>query len=202
VSGATDPSTTPWPEQDHAALAAELGASRAATEGHDIARLSELLGVVWRLRDPDGCPWDRKQTVESMARNLVEEAYEAVEAIASRDDAHTAEELGDVLMNVFLIARIGAQSGRFDLADVAGGIAEKLVRRHPHVFGPAEAADAEEALVSWNESKALEKDGPVPEEARPGTLDGVSSGLPALLVAHKLGKAAATVGWNPSTGCP
>lgn len=190
MSGHAEPSGRPWPEQDHAALAAELGAARAAAEGRDVARLAELLGVVWRLRDPDGCPWDRKQTVESMAKNLVEEAYEAVEAIASGDDQHTAEELGDVLMNVFLIARIAAQGGRFDLSDVAGGIAEKLVRRHPHVFGAARADDAEQALLSWNESKAREKD------AAPGTLDGVAAGLPALLLAGKLGKAAAAVGFD------
>lgn len=198
MSEATDKSSSeregadaPWPERDHAALAVELGATRAAGEGEVVARLTELLGVVWRLRDPDGCPWDRKQTIESMASNLIEEAYEAVEAIAARDDAHIAEELGDVLMNVFLISRIGAQGGQFDLSEVASGISEKLVRRHPHVFGPNEADDAEQALVSWNASKALEKDTPAS-----GALGDVSDGLPALLVANKLGKTAAGTGFD------
>jgi MazG family protein len=182
---------TPWSDRDHAALAAELGATRASGESRAVTRLTELLGVVWRLRDADGCAWDRKQTVESMASNLIEEAYEAVEAISDCDDAHIAEELGDVLMNVFLIARIGEQEGRFDLSDVVSGISEKLVRRHPHVFGPSEAGDAEQALASWNESKALEKDA-----SESGVLDGVSDGLPALLVASKLGKAAAGIGFD------
>ncbi len=131
-----------------------------------------------------------------MAKNLVEEAYEAVEAIAAGDDAHIAEELGDVLMNVLLMTRIGVQEQRFATGDVAGGIAEKLVRRHPHVFGDGAAADADEALVSWNDSKALEK-----TAQDDGVLGEVSSGLPPLLAARKLGSKAAETGFDwPSVG--
>ncbi len=195
-AGSPDDAARPWPERDHEALAAELGAARAATEAAALERLARLLGVVWRLRDPDGCPWDREQSVESMAPNLVEEAYEAVEAIASGDDRHVAEELGDVLMNVLLTARIGEQDGRFDLTEVATGIATKLVRRHPHVFGPRDAADADEALVSWNESKAREKAERAGDGEPPSVLDDVPSGLPGLTAARKLGKRAARVGFD------
>jgi MazG family protein len=188
-----------WHSRDHGALARELGRSRSEREVEDVERLGELLGIVYRLRDPDGCPWDREQTVESMARNLIEEAYEAVEAIAAGDDAHVAEELGDTLMNVLLMTRIATQDERFDMTAVAGGIAEKLVRRHPHVFGDGAADDASEALVSWNESKARET---AADGVAPSVLDRVSHGLPALLAALKLGEKAAGVGfdWPDSRG--
>ena len=180
----------PWESRDHAALAAETGAARAADAGPALARLAELVGVVYRLRDPDGCPWDRKQTVDSMARNLVEEACEAAEAIATGDADHVAEELGDVLMNVVLMARIAEQAGRFDLGEVARGIATKLVRRHPHVFGDMDAADADAALASWEASKRAEG------KASGGALAGVASGLPALLAALKIGQKAAATGFD------
>ncbi|MGQ0554308.1 MAG: nucleoside triphosphate pyrophosphohydrolase [Planctomycetota bacterium] len=176
---------------DAAAVAREQGAARAAAETVALARLAELLGVVYRLRDEDGCPWDRAQTVESMAKNLVEEAYESSQAIAAGRPAEIAEELGDTLMNILLIARIAEQGGRFDLAQVAQGIAEKLVRRHPHVFGggPA-AADEAAALGSWNQAKAAEKAG-APGAPAAGALDGVPDGLPGLLLALRLGERAA-----------
>ena len=180
----------PWESRDHAALAAETGAARAADAGPALRRLAELVGVVYRLRDPDGCPWDRKQTVDSMARNLVEEACEAAEAIATGDADHVAEELGDVLMNVVLMARIAEQAGRFDLGEVARGIATKLVRRHPHVFGDMDAADADAALASWEASKRAEG------KASGGALAGVASGLPALLAAFKTGQKAAATGFD------
>jgi MazG family protein len=182
-----------WSDVDHGALARQLGVARAADAPQDVTAFSELLGIVHRLRDEDGCPWDRKQTLSSMAKNLLEEAYETQEAIAADDHGHTAEELGDTLLNVLLMTRIAEQDGRFGLAEVARGIAEKLVRRHPHVFGPRQAADADEALVAWNESKAREagKAGPVGS-----VLDEVKSGQPPLVVARKLGKRAATVGFD------
>ena len=186
----------PWTERDHGAMARDLGAARAAAEGEALQRLAELLGVVFRLRDADGCPWDRKQTLESMSRHLAEEVAETAEAIAIRDDAGVAEELGDTLMNVLIMARIGADEGRFDLAGVAAAIAEKLVRRHPHVFGDVSAEDAEAALASWNASKVAEGD------ARPSALDGVPAELPALLAALKLGYKAGDKGfdWPDATG--
>ncbi len=183
--------TTPWTSRDHAAMAQELGAQRSAAETTAAARLIELLGVIYRLRDDDGCPWDRKQTLASMSKNLVEEVFETTEAIAERDDAHTCEELGDVLMNVVLMARIAEQEGRFALADVAAGIAEKLVRRHPHVFGDVSADDADAALATWNDSKAKERAG-----QKASALGDVPSDLPALATAVKIGKRAADTGFD------
>lgn len=189
--------TSPWTERDHAAMARQLGAARSADERDAAARLLELLGVVYRLRDDDGCPWDRSQSLESMTKNLVEEVFETSEAIAARDDAHTCEELGDVLMNVVLMARIAEQDGRFALADVAAGIAEKLVRRHPHVFGDVSADDADRALATWNEAKAAERVG-----QHTSVLGDVPHDLPALAVAVKLGKRAAGTGfdWPDASG--
>ena len=185
------------PQPDHAALAREQGAARAASEREAVARLAELLGIVYRLRDPDGCPWDRSQSVDSMALNLVEEACETHEAVANAGDAEIAEELGDTLMNVLLIARIAEQEGRFDLAAVAAGIAEKLVRRHPHVFGDRQAADQQEALASWNEAKSQEKAATTEGGAPHGSvLDGVPEALPALGAALRTGEKAARVGFD------
>lgn len=176
---------------DFAAIARAQGAARAAGEREAIARLIDLLGVVYRLRDPDGCPWDRAQSLDSMALNLVEEAHEAHEAIANGGDAEVCEELGDVLMNVVLMARIAEQGGRFGLGDVAAGIAEKLVRRHPHVFGDVQAADAQQALASWNAVKDAEQAGKA--RRRASALDGVPASLPALAAgARTIDKAAAT----------
>lgn len=180
-----------WDDQDHRALAARLGADRSVAEADAVQRLAELVGVVFRLRDDNGCPWDRKQTLASMAAHLLEEATETVDAVAREDSAHVAEELGDTLMNVLLMSRIGADEGRFDLGDVATGIAEKLVRRHPHVFGDLSAADADAALASWNASKAREREG------RAGSLlDEVSGHLPALAAARRLGSVAAGAGFD------
>jgi MazG family protein len=184
-------SAAPTPVPDPADIARTTGAERAASETEALARLAELLGVVYRLRDPDGCPWDLSQSVDSMAQNLVEEAFEAHEAMANGTDEEIAEELGDALMNILLIARIAEQGKRFDLAQIASGIATKLVRRHPHVFGDKSAGDVGEALASWNESKAAEGKG-----GRKSVLDGVPEDLPALLAALRTGEKAAAVGFD------
>jgi MazG family protein len=190
-------SASEQPVPDPADIARETGTRRAASETEALARVAELLGVVYRLRDPDGCPWDLSQSVDSMAQNLLEEAFEAHEAIANGTDEEIAEELGDALMNVLLIARIGEQTGRFDLAQVASGIATKLVRRHPHVFGDKSAGDVEAALASWNDAKSSEK-----KAGRKSVLDGVPEELPALLAALRTGQKAAGVGfdWPDSSG--
>lgn len=180
-----------WAARDHGALAASLGAARSATEAQGVQHLAELVGVVFRLRDEDGCPWDRKQTLQTMGAHLLEEATETVDAVARQDAAHVAEELGDTLMNILLMSRIGEDEGSFTLADVAGGIAEKLVRRHPHVFGDLSAADAEAALASWNASKAREREGQLGS-----LLDEVPGHLPALAGAERLGRVAAKVGFD------
>jgi MazG family protein len=179
------------PTPDFPAIARAQGAARAASEREAVARLIDLVGVIYRLRDPDGCPWDRAQSVDSMAQNLLEEAAETHEAIAAGGDAETCEELGDVLMNVLLIARIAEQDGFLDLAQVAAGIAEKLVRRHPHVFGDVKAADAQAALASWNAVKDQEQ--ATKKQRRASALDGVPEALPALSAgARTIDKAAAT----------
>jgi MazG family protein len=176
---------------DFAAIAREQGAARAAPEREALARLLDLVGVVYRLRDPDGCPWDRAQSVDSMSLNLLEEAAEVQEAIANGKDADVCEELGDTLMNIVLMARIAEQEGRFGLAQVAAGIAEKLVRRHPHVFGEKRANDVDEALASWNEAK--DKEQADKQARRASVLDGVPEGLPALGLATRTIEKAAGV---------
>ena len=113
------------------------------------AELQHLVQTIWRLRQPDGCPWDREQTHQSIGKNMIEEAYEALDCIEADDVAHLREELGDVLMQVVLHAQIAADAGEFTLADVARDIDAKLIRRHPHVFGDADADRSDEVLKIW-----------------------------------------------------
>jgi len=117
----------------------------------------KFCGIIEKLRAPDGCPWDRKQTAETMRKSLLEEAQEAVDAIDNKDDANLAEELGDVLLVAAMIAQIKAEEGKFTMADVLSGVNEKLIRRHPHIFGNAKASTPEEVLKLWNQVKAEEK---------------------------------------------
>jgi nucleoside triphosphate diphosphatase len=159
--------------------------------------LARLAAVVHDLRAPGGCPWDREQTHASLLSNLVEETYEAIEALQSGDTALMREELGDLLLQVFMHAEIASETGGFDLQDIAHGIADKLVRRHPHVYGESDAATSDAVLTQWDEIKHQEKGGtPKP------LLDGVGKGLPALARAAKLQKKAAKVGfdWADSAG--
>lgn len=168
-------------------------------EDPKLPAMLRLRQVVAALRTKDsGCPWDLQQTRSSMAPHLLEEAFEAVAAIEAGDDGKTCEELGDVLMNVFLVARIAEEEAAFTIDDVARRVAEKLVRRHPHVFGGAEAGDAAQVLRSWEAIKRAEAgDG----EAR-SVLAGVPSALPALLMAFRVGEKAARVGfdWRDAAG--
>ena len=115
------------------------------------AELQHLVQTIWRLRQPDGCPWDREQTHRSIGKNMIEEAYEALDCIEADDATHLREELGDVLMQVVLHAQIAADAGEFTLADVAHDIDAKLIRRHPHVFGDADADSSDEVLKIWDE---------------------------------------------------
>ena len=160
-----------------------------------------LVDTIWRLRQPDGCPWDRKQTHVSIAKNMIEEAYEAVDCIEANDPEHLREELGDVLMQVVLHAQIAADAGEFTCADVVRDIDEKLIRRHPHVFGEAQAADADDVLKIWDQVKLKEKQAKdeAAEESREkpeGLLDGVPTSLPALMQAQKVSRKAAAVGFE------
>ena len=117
----------------------------------------ELTEICARLRGPDGCPWDREQTLPDLARYIREEAEEVADAVKAGDPDAVAEELGDLLFNIVHAARIGEEEGTFDLARVIAGVRDKLIRRHPHVFGDAEAATTEEVLAHWNRIKAEEK---------------------------------------------
>lgn len=150
--------------------------------------MRRLREVVRLLRGRGGCPWDREQTHASLVPHLLEEAYEAVEALRSDDEKAMEEELGDVLLQVVMHAQIASEKGGFDLDSVAAGIADKLVRRHPHVFGGAEAKDASAVLTQWEAIKRREKG----TEKR-AYLEGAGKGLPALMAADRLqGKAAKT----------
>ncbi len=159
--------------------------------------LARLQAVVHDLRAPGGCPWDREQTHETLATNMLEEAYEAVEALRSGDEEHMKEELGDVLLQVVLHAEIAGERRAFDLQDVAHAIAGKLIRRHPHVYGESAASTTEAVLAQWDDIKRREK-GDAPRQF----LEGIGSGLPALARAAKLSKKAAKVGfdWPDSAG--
>ena len=141
-----------------------------------------LVRTMWRLRQPDGCPWDREQTHRSITKHLVEEAYEAVEAIEADDREHLVEELGDVLEQVVLHAQIAADEGAFTIDDVVRGLNEKLVRRHPHVFGEhAAAGDGGEVQDIWDDVKAVERAAQGEGDAPQGLLDSVPRSLPALI---------------------
>ena len=156
-----------------------------------------LVRTMWRLRQPDGCPWDREQTHRTITKNMVEEAYEAVEAIEAGDDAHLVEELGDVLEQVVLHAQIAADEGRFTIDDVVRGLNEKLVRRHPHVFGEhAAAGDGGEVQDIWDEVKAAERAASGAGERSRGLLDSVPASLPALMQCQKISKRAAKAGFE------
>jgi tetrapyrrole methylase family protein / MazG family protein len=151
--------------------------------------LLDLVRVMQRLRGPDGCPWDREQTHRSLGRHLLEEAHETLEAIDSGDPALLREELGDVLLQVVFHAEMARQEGTFDVDDVAEGIAAKLVRRHPHVFGDMRVSSAAEVLVNWERIKAEEKDEHGVDEAIPAS-------LPALARAAKVQRRAAGYGFD------
>lgn len=153
-----------------------------------------LYGLVWvvdRLLGPGGCPWDQEQTHESLKRHLIEESYELVEAIDAKDDAKMQEELGDVLLQPVMHAQMEAIAGRWDIDEVAKVVTDKLVRRHPHVFGDTEVADADEVLKNWDAIKSKEK----PGEPK-SILEGVPRALPALLRAYEVSKRAARSGFE------
>ena len=156
-----------------------------------------LVRTMWRLRQPDGCPWDREQTHRSITKNMVEEAYEAVEAIETDDTAHLVEELGDVLGQVVLHGQIAADDGAFTIDDVVRGLNEKLVRRHPHVFGDhAAASDGGEVVDIWDDAKAAERAAAGEDERPQGLLDSVPRSLPALMQCQKISKRAAKAGFE------
>jgi ATP diphosphatase len=157
------------------------------------AALRRLLDIMENLRDPvAGCPWDAGQTFASIAPYTIEEAYEVADAIARGDSAALRDELGDLLFQVVYHARMAEESGDFDFADVARGIADKMMRRHPHVFGDAAARDAASQTAAWEAQKHAER----AARAERGTLSGIAVGLPALTRAAKLTARAGRVGFD------
>ncbi|WP_420404967.1 nucleoside triphosphate pyrophosphohydrolase [Nisaea sp.] len=164
----------------------------------NLPAIERLRRVMSALRDPDGgCPWDIEQTFETIAPYTIEEAYEVADAIAQGDMPHLEEELGDLLLQVIYYTQMGSEAGHFDFDSVARGITEKMIRRHPHVFGNEEVADAEAQTRSWEAQKAEERARKAAESgSRPSALDGVSAAFPALMRAVKLQKRASRVGFD------
>jgi uncharacterized protein YabN with tetrapyrrole methylase and pyrophosphatase domain len=148
----------------------------------------DLLAIMATLRSPQGCPWDREQDHRSLRFHAVEEVYELIDAIESGDDHEMAEELGDLLLQVVFHCQLARERGAFDFERVARQIADKLVRRHPHVFGDVKVKDVDEVWANWEKIKAAEKQGT--RHARASSLDGIPQHLPALMRAEKLLKKA------------
>ncbi len=155
-------------------------------DGRTLPRLTE---VMQRLLAPDGCPWDREQTLQTLRPFVIEEAHEVVDAIDEGSPAALREELGDLLMQIVFQSELANAQGWFGLDDVVAGVVEKLVRRHPHVFGDTRVSGTEEVLANWEKLKAEEKKGR-------GLLDGLPRSLPALLRAVRIGEKAARVGYD------
>jgi MazG family protein len=153
----------------------------------------ELVAIMQRLLAPDGCPWDREQTLDTLKGYLIEESYEVIEAIDANDPAEHCEELGDLLFQIVFQAELRAAEGHFGIDDVVRAIASKMIRRHPHVFGEAKVKDSTEVLANWGKLKAAEHE---EKGKKRRTLDGVPLELPALLRAQRLGEKAAAVGFD------
>ncbi|MBW4685815.1 MAG: nucleoside triphosphate pyrophosphohydrolase [Komarekiella atlantica HA4396-MV6] len=167
-------------------------------QNESLAALQELIEIVAKLRSPDGgCPWDLAQTPETLTPYVIEEAYEVVDAIKSGDEKAIAEELGDLLLQVVLQAQIASESGQFSLQEVAQGISQKLIRRHPHVFGDVSVASIDEVRQNWEQIKATEKGEASPEEQKlSAKLSRYRRTLPPLTAAMKISQKAAAVGFE------
>ena len=175
----------------------QQGTSCAPLAGETFAAFVDTIAA---LRAPNGCPWDREQTHESIARNMIEEAYEAVDAIEQYDAPHLREELGDVLLQVVLQSQIAADAGEFTVVDVCRDVNAKMIRRHPHVFGEAAAGSAEDVLSIWDNVKLAEKSAADAQAEEPeGLLDSVPVSFPALLQAYKISRKAVAAGFEWDT---
>ncbi|MFC0472890.1 nucleoside triphosphate pyrophosphohydrolase [Halalkalibacter kiskunsagensis] len=159
---------------------------------------TKLREVIATLRGPNGCPWDQKQTHQSLKKYFIEEVYEVLEAIDNEDDDHLIEELGDVLLQIMLHAQIGEDEGYFSVRDVIKAVTEKMVRRHPHVFGEITVDNVDDVVTNWDEIKRQEKG----EDHQPSILSSIPKGLPALMEAVKLQKKAAKVGFDWEDAAP
>jgi XTP/dITP diphosphohydrolase len=150
--------------------------------------INDLLRIMARLRAPDGCPWDREQNHRTLRRHAIEEVYELIDAIEAGDDHEMAEELGDLLLQIVFHCQLARERGAFDFERVCRRLADKLVRRHPHVFGDVKVKDVDQVWANWDKIKHAEKKGTRHERA--SALDGIPKHLPALLRAEKLVKKA------------
>ena len=183
----------PLPKNSLNITAAEAAAVPTLTADmrKGVAQTARLLQIMARLRRPkDGCPWDLEQTLDSVKPHLIEEAYEALDAMESGNRSDLAEELGDLLLQIVFQAHMAAQEGSFTFADVAQGICDKLVRRHPHIFGETKVANSKEVLRNWDAIKKKEK------QTRVSALDGIPEHVPPLHRAYQVQKRAARVGFD------
>ena len=163
-------------------------------------RFEDLVALQARLRAPGGCPWDREQTHQTLKTYLIEEAYEVLDALETGDPKELSEELGDLLLQILFHADIAREAGRFDISDVISGIHDKMVRRHPHVFGAVKADTSEQVLKNWAQLKAQEKQKVAqPKQLLPSALEGIPRSLPALIEAYQLTRRAAQVGFDWET---
>ncbi|MFC2028163.1 nucleoside triphosphate pyrophosphohydrolase [Chloroflexota bacterium] len=156
----------------------------------DLGNFDSFCSIIAKLRSKDGCPWDRKQTHESLKPYLIEEAYETLQTLDDGDTNKLCEELGDLLLQIGLHARIAEESGEFEMADVLRLINEKLIRRHPHVFGNVEVADENEVMVNWEEIKRVEG------KTEKSLLDGIPLDIPALAYSQIIQQRAARIGFD------
>lgn len=166
------------------------------SEPENLDRFETLVEIIARLRAPDGCPWDREQTHASLREFMLEECYEALEALDEGDTERLCDELGDILLQIMLHAQIAKETGEFDIKDVISGISEKMVHRHPHVFGSAEVADAEEVAHNWQALKNEER------EEGASLLDSVPKQMPALSYSYEIQRRVDQVGfeWEDISG--
>jgi ATP diphosphatase len=156
--------------------------------------LAEAVAIMARLRGPNGCPWDREQTFDSIKRHTLEETYEVFDAIERRDWPDLKDELGDLLLQVLFYAQMASEAGHFTIADVAANLNAKLIRRHPHIFGDVEATDSQTVLRNWEQIKHVEKR--ASGKQQDSMLDDIPRTMPAMLEAGKLGSRAAKVGFD------
>jgi XTP/dITP diphosphohydrolase/ATP diphosphatase len=159
-----------------------------------IDAIAESIAIMARLRGPDGCPWDREQTFDSIKRHTLEETYEVFDAIERRAWPDLKDELGDLLLQVLFYAQMASEAGHFNIADVAANLNAKLIRRHPHIFGDVQAADSDAVLRNWEQIKRAEKAALAPTQT--SMMDDIPRTMPAMLEAGKLGSRAAKVGFD------
>ena len=161
------------------------------------AKFERLVEIMATLRGPDGCPWDKEQDLDTLKPMLIEEVYEVIDAVDTKDYAGLSEELGDMLLHIVFNARLGEEMSQFTIDKVIDGICDKLVRRHPHVFGDDEVSDSAQVLENWEAIKRKEKeDRGLVTDGRHSVLDGIPPKLPALHEAHKISSKVARVGFD------